>query len=128
VPAVRFRLSYSLMKAHPIFFINGCRAGQGTTNAPAILANFGKVLLKSGCIGLIAPMIAVKSPAALQAARKFYEVVEKQTLAEAVRSVRELARSASCPDDERATYASYAAFAPARLSVHLIRDEAKQPT
>jgi hypothetical protein len=118
VSAVRFHASRPLLKdAHPVFFINGCRVGQGTGAAPAILANFAKVLLKSGCIGFIAPMIYINSPAALKAEKKFYDALEKQTVAEAIRCVREL--SLSCPEVERATYVSYAAFVPAGLRVQL---------
>jgi hypothetical protein len=73
----------------------------------------------SSCIGFIAPLIAINSPAALNAVKKFYEVLEEQTIAEAIRSVRELSRSNMCPDVERATYASYAAFVLARLRVQL---------
>lgn len=118
--AVRFHASRPLLKdAHPVFFINGCRVGQGTNAAPAILANFAKVLLKSGCIGLIAPMIDVDSRAALKAERKFYDALEKQTIAEAIRRVRELSLSDECPEVERATYMSYAAFVPADLRAQL---------
>jgi hypothetical protein len=118
VPAVRFHPSRPLMKeAQPLFFVNGCRAGQARSGAPAILANFAKVLLRSGAGGFIAPMIAINSPAALLAEKTFYSALETETVAEAVRRIREL--SLRCPEEQKATCSSYAAFVPATMRVQI---------
>ncbi len=116
--AIRFHPSRPLMKeAQPLFFVNGCRAGQARSGAPAILANFAKVLLRAGASGFIAPMIAINSPAALLAEKTFYDALATQTVAEAVRRVREL--SGTCSEEQKATCSSYAAFVPAGLRVQL---------
>lgn len=114
----RFHPSKPLLKqGHPLIFLNGCRAGAGRSGAPAAVANFVKVLLTSRCSAVVAPMINAYSPAALEAARVFYDALATETIAEAVRRVRAIPSTQSIPDTQRATFLSYLAFAPPTLGV-----------
>jgi hypothetical protein len=118
VPAVRFHPSKPLLnQGHPLFFLNGCRAGAGRSGAPAAVANFVKVLLTSKCSAVVAPMIKVDSAAALEAAHVFYAALATETIAEAVRRVHAIPSTRSMPDTQRATFLSYLAFAPPTLRV-----------
>jgi CHAT domain len=118
VPPARFHPAKPLLsQGHPLFFLNGCRAGSGRSGAPAAVANFVKVLLTSECSAVVAPMIKTDSAAALEAAHVFYEALETESIAEAVRRVRALPTTRAMPDAQRATFLSYLAFAPPTLRV-----------
>jgi hypothetical protein len=117
---VRFRASSPLMKiSNPFFFVNGCRAGQGTTAGPSVQRNLVLTMLDRGCIGLVAPLIRINSVAARRASRIFYQsLAEGTTVATAIHALRQ----AACSDSEvrggaaAATFMSYLAYAPVDLS------------
>lgn len=106
-----------LSSGHPLIFLNGCRAGHVSDTSPAFLANFVKMLLASKCTAVVAPMIKVQSPAACKAATTCYDAVANNSVGEAVRQIRSLAMDSRIPEDHRATYLSYLAFAPPTLKL-----------
>jgi CHAT domain-containing protein len=117
VDVMKFSSSSKLMTTHPVIFANGCRAGQSLPGVPAMQANFAKIVLKSGASGFIAPMIEIDSPAAFECEKVFYQALETDTVAEAVRKVRALAETTE--EKQKATCASYAAFVSTELRLHL---------
>jgi len=107
-----FHPRYPLMnQGRPFVFLNGCEIGCGSGTVPAPVGNMVKTLLKNGCRAVVAPFVKVQTVASRKAAETFYEASESETIGEAVRRVREHAADPSTPEDQRATFLSYAAFA-----------------
>jgi CHAT domain-containing protein len=114
-PGMRFTRERPLLsEAHPFFFINGCRAGVGRPDAAPILGDFAKLLLRNGCVGVVAPTIKVQSTAALGVAQKFYEQAGSASVAEALRQARALVLGDG-RDELAASYLSYVFCGPPEL-------------
>jgi len=112
-----FLPSKLLLRRHPLFFVNACRIGSAAPLGLAFRSNFVKILLKS-CSAVVAPMIEVNSIAAREAAKQFYEsVCGGATIGEAVQKIHELADDSKTPEDHKASYLSYLAFAPPALKL-----------
>jgi hypothetical protein len=112
-----------MAQAHPLFFVNGCRAGIGRLGATAAQANLARWLLSCGATGVVAPMGGVQSAAASEAARIFYDAVEQRcTVGEATQLVR--AQAEAAPAGHAASYLSYLAYASPELTLGRAGDAA----
>lgn len=112
-----FDRDQALLQGQPVFFLNGCSVGRGAASRPVATGHFPRALVQAGAAAVIAPQVDVVSSVAQVAARAFYEA-GPVTLAQAVQAVRR--RAYDAPDDlERGTLLSYAAYAPANLSLEL---------
>jgi hypothetical protein len=117
---VDFLDCYPLMsEGRPFVFLNACQAGLGTGLARATIENIVKTLLQFGSRSVIAPFVKIQTKAARQAADLFYDMSMSKTIPEAMQSVRQRAEFNETPDDQRATYLSYAAFTQPRLRLAL---------
>ena len=110
--------SRPLLKAHPLFFLNGCRVGSGTGVRPSIDANFVKWLAASRCRAIVAPLIMVDDPAALDATRVFYgRLLGGDAVAGAVQEVRRMAYDEKRSSQHVGSYLSYLSFGAPSLGV-----------
>jgi CHAT domain-containing protein len=103
---------------HPLFFLNACRVGNAAPLGLAFRSNFVKILIASGFSAVVANMIEVNSIAARKAACKFYDAVSSgATIGDAVRQIHQLADDTGTPEEHKASYLSYLAFAPSALKL-----------
>jgi hypothetical protein len=77
--------------------------------------NFIKGVLSQGFCGAVAPTIRVKLRGGARRCPVFYDAPAKRTVVERVQKVRQRGLDAGAPDNMRASYLSYVAFAHADL-------------